>query len=58
MILSMIKEIEEVMILNENYKIPRNLNISKIHSKKGGRRGRDRMVVSFTTTSVTRPYHH
>jgi len=28
------------------------------HDKLGGRRGRDRMVVGFTTTCAIRAYHH
>ena len=33
--------------------------IGLLHKKlKGGRRGRDRMVVGFTTTCAVSAYHH
>jgi len=41
------------MYINEIYE-----NIESNHSSMRGRRGRDRMVVEFTTTCAISTYHH
>ena len=35
-----------------------NFDILRFHWKRNGRRGRDRMVVGFTTTCAVSAYHH
>ena len=43
---------------NKQYKYNSIIQVVEVNSTQVGRRGRDRMVVGFTTTYAISAYHH